>query len=83
MVDFCVGHPFAPVWLILLGSGVIGGVAWGWVASPRCSTLIKWFPDRRSMATGIAIIGFSGGAMIGLTAGSWPDRSISRRPMSA
>src|SRR5690606_8428333 len=55
-------HPF---WLMLLGSGVIGGIGLGLGYISPVSTLIKWFPDRRGMATGMAIMGFGGGAMIG------------------
>ena len=52
-------------WLMMLGSGVIGGVGLGLGYISPVSTLIKWFPDRRGMATGMAIMGFGGGAMIG------------------
>ncbi|MDO8938109.1 MAG: OFA family MFS transporter [Methylicorpusculum sp.] len=52
-------------WIMLLGSGVIGGVGLGLGYISPVSTLIKWFPDRRGMATGMAIMGFGGGAMIG------------------
>ena len=47
------------------GSGVIGGCGLGLGYISPVSTLIKWFPDRRGMATGMAIMGFGGGAMIG------------------
>jgi MFS family permease len=53
------------LWMIWLGSGVIGGVGLGLGYISPVSTLIKWFPDRRGMATGMAIMGFGGGAMIG------------------
>ncbi len=53
------------IWLIWLGSGVIGGIGLGLGYISPVSTLIKWFPDRRGMATGLAIMGFGGGAMIG------------------
>lgn len=49
----------------MLGSGVIGGIGLGLGYISPVSTLIKWFPDRRGMATGMAIMGFGGGAMIG------------------
>ena len=52
-------------WIMLLGSGVIGGIGLGLGYISPVSTLIKWFPDRRGMATGMAIMGFGGGAMIG------------------
>ena len=53
------------LWLMWLGSGVIGGVGLGLGYISPVSTLIQWFPDRRGMATGMAIMGFGGGAMIG------------------
>jgi len=52
-------------WVMILGSGVIGGIGLGLGYISPVSTLIKWFPDRRGMATGMAIMGFGGGAMIG------------------
>lgn len=52
-------------WIMILGSGVIGGVGLGLGYISPVSTLIKWFPDKRGMATGMAIMGFGGGAMIG------------------
>ena len=52
-------------WLMLLGSGVIGGIGLGLGYISPVSTLIKWVPDHRGMATGMAIMGFGGGAMIG------------------
>jgi MFS family permease len=64
---FCVGaagiytHQF---WLLVLGYGVLGGVGLGLGYISPVSTLIKWFPDRPGMATGMAIMGFGGGAMI-------------------
>src|SRR5438067_3847111 len=51
--------------LVFLGMGVIGGIGCGLGYISPVSTLIKWFPDRRGMATGMAIMGFGGGAMIG------------------
>ena len=53
------------VWMLWLGSGVIGGIGLGLGYISPVSTLVKWFPDRRGMATGMAIMGFGGGAMIG------------------
>jgi MFS family permease len=53
------------LWLLWLGSGVIGGIGLGLGYISPVSTLVKWFPDRRGMATGMAIMGFGGGAMIG------------------
>jgi len=53
------------LWLIYLGYGVFGGCGLGLGYVSPVSTLIRWFPDRRGMATGMAIMGFGGGAMIG------------------
>ena len=53
------------IWLLWLGSGVIGGIGLGLGYISPVSTLIKWFPDKRGMATGMAIMGFGGGAMVG------------------
>ncbi len=53
------------LWLVYLGYGVIGGCGLGIGYISPVSTLIKWFPDRPGMATGTAIMGFGGGALIG------------------
>jgi MFS family permease len=53
------------LWMLWIGSGVIGGIGLGLGYISPVSTLVKWFPDRRGMATGMAIMGFGGGAMIG------------------
>ncbi|WP_036257853.1 OFA family MFS transporter [Methylocapsa aurea] len=53
------------LWLLWIGMGVIGGIGLGLGYISPVSTLIKWFPDRRGMATGMAIMGFGGGALIG------------------
>ena len=53
------------IWLLWLGSGVIGGIGLGLGYISPVSTLIKWFPDRRGVATGLAIMGFGGGAPTG------------------
>lgn len=53
------------IWLIYLGYGVIGGIGLGLGYVSPVATMIRWFPDHRGMATGIAIMGFGGGAMIG------------------
>jgi MFS family permease len=60
-----VGVLLHQIWLLWLGSGVIGGIGLGLGYISPVSTLVKWFPDRRGMATGMAIMGFGGGAMIG------------------
>ncbi len=52
------------IWLLYIGYGVVGGCGLGLGYITPVSTLIKWFPDRRGLATGMAIMGFGGGAMI-------------------
>jgi MFS family permease len=53
------------LWLLYVGYGVVGGTGLGLGYISPVSTLIKWFPDRPGLATGMAIMGFGGGAMIG------------------
>ncbi len=53
------------LWLVYLGYGVVGGIGLGIGYISPVSTLIKWFPDRPGLATGTAIMGFGGGALIG------------------
>jgi MFS family permease len=60
-----VGVHLHILWLLWLGAGVIGGIGLGIGYITPVSTLIKWFPDRRGLATGMAIMGFGGGAMVG------------------
>lgn len=59
-----VGIGTGQLWLVYLGYGVIGGIGLGIGYISPVSTLIKWFPDRPGLATGLAIMGFGGGAMI-------------------
>ena len=59
-----IGILTGELWLLYLGYGVIGGCGLGLGYVSPVGTLIRWFPDRRGMATGIAIMGFGGGAMI-------------------
>ncbi|MDE1132675.1 MAG: OFA family MFS transporter [Ascidiaceihabitans sp.] len=59
------------LWLVYLGYGVFGGAGLGLGYVSPVSTLIRWFPDRRGMATGMAIMGFGGGAMIGAPLKQW------------
>ncbi len=53
------------IYLLYLGYGVLGGCGLGLGYVSPVATLVRWFPDRRGMATGMAIMGFGGGAMIG------------------
>jgi MFS family permease len=60
-----IGVHLHQLWLVYLGYGVIGGCGLGIGYISPVSTLIKWFPDRPGLATGTAIMGFGGGALIG------------------
>lgn len=60
-----LGVQFHQLWLLYFGYGVIGGIGLGIGYISPVSTLIRWFPDRPGMATGMAIMGFGGGALIG------------------
>ncbi|MBC6443949.1 MAG: OFA family MFS transporter [Alphaproteobacteria bacterium GM202ARS2] len=62
------GILYHQLWLIYLGYGVCGGCGLGLGYVSPVSTLLRWFPDRRGMATGMAIMGFGGGAIIGAPA---------------
>ena len=59
------------IWLVYLGYGVLGGFGLGIGYISPVSTLIKWFPDRPGMATGMAIMGFGGGAFIASPLSVW------------
>ena len=52
------------LWLVYLGYGVLGGIGLGLGYISPVKTLITWFPDRPGMATGMAIMGFGGGAFV-------------------
>ncbi|TCV91155.1 nitrate/nitrite transporter NarK [Luteibacter rhizovicinus] len=60
-----IGVAIHQLWLVYLGCGLLGGVGQGLGYITPVSSLIKWFPDRRGLATGFAIMGYGGGAMIG------------------
>ncbi|MFC4000303.1 OFA family MFS transporter [Prauserella oleivorans] len=68
-----LGVALSQYWLVVLGYGVVGGVGLGIGYISPVSTLIKWFPDRPGMATGIAIMGFGGGALI---ASPWSSQML-------
>jgi MFS family permease len=68
------------LWLLYLGYGVIGGCGLGLGYVSPVSTLIGWFPDRRGMAAGMAIMGFGGGAMIGTPIKEYFIRMFYRAP---
>ncbi|HMD22391.1 MAG TPA: OFA family MFS transporter [Alloacidobacterium sp.] len=65
-----IGVTLHSLLLIYLGYGIVGGIGLGLGYISPVSTLIKWFPDRPGLATGLAIMGFGGGAMIGSPLGT-------------
>ena len=69
------------LWLLYLGYGVIGGCGLGLGYVSPVSTLIRWFPDRRGMATGLAIMGFGGGAIIGAPLKTWLLAHFAKAPV--
>ncbi len=75
-----VGIMTHQLWLLYLGYGVIGGCGLGLGYVSPVSTLIRWFPDRRGMAAGMAIMGFGGGAMIGTPMKEYFIRLFYRAP---
>jgi MFS family permease len=66
-----LGVSLHSLWIIYLGYGVLGGTGLGLGYISPVSTLIKWFPDRPGMATGMAIMGFGGGALIASPLSVW------------
>jgi len=66
-----VGARLHELWIIYLGYGVLGGIGLGLGYISPVSTLIKWFPDRPGMATGMAIMGFGGAAFIASPLSVW------------
>ena len=66
-----VGVSLHQLWIVYLGYGVLGGIGLGLGYISPVSTLIKWFPDRPGMATGMAIMGFGGGAFIASPLSVW------------
>ena len=75
-----VGISTHQLWLVYLGYGAIGGCGLGLGYVSPVSTLIRWFPDRRGMATGMAIMGFGGGALIGTPLQEFLIRTFYRAP---
>ncbi|RPE71351.1 MFS transporter [Pacificibacter maritimus] len=66
-----IGISSHQLWMVYLGYGVFGGCGLGLGYVSPVSTLLRWFPDRRGMATGMAIMGFGGGAMIAAPIKGW------------
>jgi MFS family permease len=69
LVISALGVHWHQLWLLYLGYGVVGGIGLGLGYIAPVSTLMKWFPDRPGLATGLAIMGFGGGALVGAPLG--------------
>jgi len=69
LIISAIGVKLKSLYVLYLGYGVIGGIGLGLGYISPVSTLMKWFPDRPGMATGMAIMGFGGGALIGAPLG--------------
>jgi MFS family permease len=65
LVLTAIGVQLKSLPIVLIGYGCVGGIGLGLGYISPVSTLVKWFPDRPGMATGMAIMGFGGGALIG------------------
>ena len=78
-----LGVATTQLWLVYLGYGVIGGIGLGIGYISPVSTLIKWFPDRPGLATGLAIMGFGGGALIASPLSSTLLESYASNPVDA
>ncbi len=66
-----LGVTLEQLWIVYLGYGFLGGIGLGIGYISPVSTLIKWFPDRPGLATGLAIMGFGGGAMLASPLTAW------------
>lgn len=69
------------LWVVFLGAGLLGGIGQGLGYITPVSTLIRWFPDRRGMATGFAIMGYGGGAMVGSPLAVWLMAKFANGPI--
>jgi MFS family permease len=78
-----LGVATTQLWLVYLGYGVVGGIGLGIGYISPVSTLIKWFPDRPGLATGLAIMGFGGGALIASPLSSTLLETYASNPVDA
>jgi MFS family permease len=78
-----LGVATSQLWLVYLGYGVVGGIGLGIGYISPVSTLIKWFPDRPGLATGLAIMGFGGGALIASPLSSTLLETYASNPVNA
>ncbi|MCQ4040996.1 OFA family MFS transporter [Streptantibioticus rubrisoli] len=75
-----LGAVSSQYWLVVVGYGIVGGIGLGIGYISPVSTLIAWFPDRPGLATGIAIMGFGGGALIASPWSSWLLTELGTKP---
>jgi MFS family permease len=75
-----LGAASSQYWLVVVGYGIIGGIGLGIGYISPVSTLIAWFPDRPGLATGIAIMGFGGGALIASPWSAWLLTELGTKP---
>jgi MFS family permease len=78
-----LGVATGQLWLVYLGYGFVGGIGLGIGYISPVSTLIKWFPDRPGLATGLAIMGFGGGALIASPLSSTLLETYASNPVDA
>ncbi len=78
-----LGVATTQLWLVYLGYGFLGGIGLGIGYISPVSTLIKWFPDRPGLATGLAIMGFGGGALIASPLSSMLLSAYASNPVDA
>ena len=78
-----LGVATTQLWLVYLGYGFLGGIGLGIGYISPVSTLIKWFPDRPGLATGLAIMGFGGGALIASPLSSMLLEAYASNPVDA
>ena len=78
-----LGVATTQLWLVYLGYGFLGGIGLGIGYISPVSTLIKWFPDRPGLATGLAIMGFGGGALIASPLSSTLLEAYASNPLGA
>ena len=78
-----LGVATGQLWLVYLGYGFLGGIGLGIGYISPVSTLIKWFPDRPGLATGLAIMGFGGGAIIASPLSQFLLSTYAERPQDA
>lgn len=78
-----LGVSVGNLWIVYFGYGFLGGIGLGIGYISPVSTLIKWFPDRPGLATGLAIMGFGGGALVAAPLTSFLLGAYADQPVDA